>query len=272
MAELLLLGTGAALTADGSREPTMLALRGQQSTVLIDCGSNPIRQLQRMQIPLDSVERLILTHSHPDHVSGFGLLVEMLWLHCRPHCRVLPIHGPADAIGVARRLLAQWDTSEWKGLPELEWHEVSLIVGAPIATGADFELTAAPGAHHVPVIGVRARSLHGDGVVVYSSDGGPSPDIRALAQDADCLVHEATGAFPGHSTAEAAAELARAAGARRLILVHLAAGFADLDEQRRAAEQIFGGEVLLGRDLDRYKLSTTGSLSAFGKTVIIGPM
>jgi ribonuclease Z len=253
MAELLLLGTGAALTADGSREPTMLALRGQQSTILVDCGSNPIRQLQRMQVPLDSVERLILTHSHPDHISGLGLLVVMLWLHCRPHYRALPIHGPADAIGVARRLLAQWDTSKWKGFPELEWHEVSLTVGAPIATGADFELTAAPGVHHVPVIGVRARDVHGGGVVVFSADGEPSPGIRALAQDADWLVHEATGALPGHSTAEAAAELARAAGARRLILVHLAAGLADLDEKRRAAEQIFGSEVLLGRDLDRYK-------------------
>ncbi|MGH2521910.1 MAG: MBL fold metallo-hydrolase [Anaerolineales bacterium] len=77
MLTLLLLGTGAAL-ADGSREPTMLALRGAQSTVLIDCGANPIRQLQQLNVPLDSLERLILTHSHPDHTSGFALLVEML--------------------------------------------------------------------------------------------------------------------------------------------------------------------------------------------------
>jgi ribonuclease Z len=253
MAELLLLGTGAALTVDGSREPTMLALQGQKSTILIDCGSNPIRQLQRMQVPLDSIERLILTHSHPDHISGFGLLVEMLWLHCCPHCRALPVHGPADAIDVARRLFAQWDSSEWKGMPELEWHEIPLAIGAPIATGSDFELTAAPGVHSVPVIGIRARDLHSGGVVAYSGDGEPSPGIRTLAQGADWLVHEATGAFPGHSTAEAAAELARAVGARRLILVHLADSFADLDVRRPAAEQAFGGEVWLGRDLDHYK-------------------
>jgi len=137
-------------------------------------------------------------------------------------------------------------------LPELEWHEISLAVGASVATGPDFELTAAPGVHSVPVIGVRARDLHGGGVVVYSADGEPSPGIRELAQGADWLVHEATGVFAGHSTAEAAAELARAAGARRLVLVHLADSFADLDSQRRAAEQVFGGEVRLGRDLDRY--------------------
>lgn len=250
MAELLLLGTAAAL-ADGSREPTMLALRGPRSTILIDCGSNPSRQLQRLGVPLESIERLILTHSHPDHSSGFALLVEMLWLAGRRD--PLPVHGPEEAIDVVRRAFAQWDTSKWTGLPELEWHVVPLDVGAPIAAGADFELTAAPGRHSVPVIGVRARDLSGGGVLCYSADGAPSPGIRALAQNVDLLVHEATGAHPTHSSAEEAAELARAASAGRLILVHLAPQANDLDAQQAAARAIFGGEVFIGRDLDRYE-------------------
>jgi ribonuclease Z len=250
MAQLLLLGAGASFN-DGSREPTMLALRGTHSTVVIDCGSNPIRQLQRLKVPLDSIERLILTHSHPDHVSGFGLLVEMLWLSGRR--RPLPVHGPADAVDVARRLFAQWDTTDWRGLPALQWHAVPPVIGAPIATGADFELTAAPGVHHVPVIGVRARDLHSNGVLVYSGDGEPSPAIQTLAQDADLLVHEATGSFGGHTPADAAARLARAASAKRLVLIHLAAGADQLEAQRQAAEQILGRPVKIGHDLDLYE-------------------
>ncbi len=250
MAELLLLGSGAALN-DGSREPTALALRGRQSTILIDCGANPVRQLQRLDVPLDSIERLILTHSHPDHTSGFALLVEMLWLGGRRH--PLPIHGPADAIDLARRAFAQWDVRDWQGLPELQWREVALEIGASIATGADFELRAAPGRHSVPVIGVRARDLHDGGKMVYGADGEPSPGIRVLARRADLLVHEATGAFPNHSTAEGAAELAQAASVKRLVLVHLAPGVNDLEAQRLAAAEIFGGEVFMGRDLDRYE-------------------
>jgi len=251
VAELLLLGTGAALT-DGSREPTMLALRGRQSTVLIDCGANPVRQLQQLHVPLDSIERLLLTHSHPDHTSGFGLLIEMLWLSGRR--QPLPIHGLAEVLDLVRQLFAQWDTRDWIGLPELQWQPVSTTEGGgPIATGVDFELTAAPGVHSVPVIGVRARDLHGGGVLTFGADGEPSPGIQALAQNADLLVHEATGAYPGHSTAEGAAELARAAGARRLVLVHLAPGVNDLQAQAEAAFQIFGGPVFIGRDLDRYQ-------------------
>jgi ribonuclease Z len=251
MAELLLLGTGAALT-DGSREPTMLALHGASSTVIIDCGGNAVRQLQRLGIPLDSIERVVLTHEHQDHTSGFPLLVEMLWLAGRRE--PLPVHGPARAIDIVRRVWEQWDTSDWEGLPELQWHAVPLEEGVRFATGADFDLTAAPGLHgQTPVIGVRAQDRHRGGVVVYSSDGSPSPGVRALAQGVDLLVHEATGLHPVHSSAEQAAEVARTAGVRRLILVHLSPLENDLAEQQAAAVRIFGGPVFLGQDLDRYE-------------------
>jgi ribonuclease Z len=229
----------------------MLAVRGATSTVLIDCGANPIRQLQRLNVPLDSIERLILTHSHPDHTSGFALLVEMLWLAGRR--APLPVHGPAEAVDVARRVWAQWDTADWKGVPELQWHSVPLEVGALVATGADFEITAAPGEHgHTPVIGLRVRDLHSGGAVAYSADGRPSPGVRALAQDVDILVHEANGNFPNHSTAEGAAQLAQEASAKKLALIHLSPLINDLAAQRHAAQQIFGGEVFVGNDLDTY--------------------
>ena len=248
--ELVLLGSGAALN-DGSREPAMLALRGTHSTILIDCGSNPLRSLQRLDISLDSIERLILTHSHVDHTAGFPLLILMLWMGGRQ--RPLPIHGPADTLDLAKRLLAQWDTSDWKGMAELEWHPTPLIEGTLLADGIDFELTASAGVHTVPVIAVRARDKLTGKIAVYSSDGEPSPAVQKLAAFVDLLVHEAGGTFPGHSTAEGAATLARAAAVRRLLLVHLAGGDRDLEAMRVAGERIFGGTVWVGRDLQRYE-------------------
>lgn len=250
MAELLLLGTGAALT-DGSREPTMLAIRGQNSTIVIDCGGNAVRQLQRLGVPLASIERLILTHSHPDHTSGLPLLLEMLWLSGRR--APLPIHGPAETVEVMQRVWKQWDTAAWVGLPELQWNVVPLEPFAPIATGADFELTASPGLHGAtPVIGVRAKEIATDRVAVYGADGNPSASIQQLATHADILVHEATGAHAVHSTAESAAMLARAAGAKKLVLVHLSPLENDLAAQQSAAQKIFAGPVFIGNDLDRF--------------------
>lgn len=250
MAELLLLGTGAALN-DGSRETTMLALRGERSTVLIDCGGNAARRLQQLAVPLASVERVILTHAHPDHTSGFPLLIEMLWLAGRRG--TMPVHGPAEAIAVVRAAFEQWNTSGWAGMPQPEWHEVPPVQGAAIATGADFELQAAPGVHAGnQVIAVAARALHGGGTLAYSADGEPSPAVEGLAQDVDILVHEATGEGFGHSSATGAAQLARAAGARRLILVHLAPHTIDLPAAKAAAEAIYGGPVVIGEDGQRF--------------------
>jgi ribonuclease Z len=250
MPDVLLLGTGAGFTVDGSREPTMLALRGEHSTVLVDCGANAVRQLQQMQVPLASLERLILTHSHPDHTCGFPLLVQMLWLAGRR--APLPVHAPPDTLDLARRLLAQWDTSGWDDLFELQWQPVALEQGAPVAVGADFEIVAAPGIHSVPVIGLRARAIRSGRVVAYSADGEPSPGVRWLAREAGLLVHEAGGAHKGHSTAQAAAELAREAGARQLVLVHLAEPQAHIDAHVTAAREIFGPDVLAGSDLERH--------------------
>ena len=251
MASLLLLGTGAAL-ADGNRETTMLALRGASTTVLVDCGGNAVRGLQQMQAPLDSLERLIITHSHPDHTLGFALLVEMLWLAGRRS--TLPVHGPADALDLVRRVFEQWDTSGWDGLFELDWRPVALEQGAEVAQGEDFDIVAAPGAHSVPVIGLRATHRQSGHVLAYSADGEPSDGVRWLARDADLLVHEATGSYKGHSTLHAAAELAAGAGAGRLVLVHIAKPLAAIEAEAQAVRAVFGGGLFVGRDLDRYEI------------------
>ncbi len=250
MAELLLLGTGASL-ADGSREPTMLAVRGAATTVLIDCGANPIRQLQRLAVPLDTIDRLILTHSHPDHTSGFALLVEKLWLAGRRE--PLPVHGPPDTVDLARRVFAQWDTSQWSGLFALEYQAVQMEPHSPVAVTTEFEITASPGVHSVPVMGLRIHDRQGSGTMAYSADGEPSAGVLGLAHGVDLLVHEATGAHAGHSTAEGAGLLARQAGAKQLVLVHLAPQDYDLGAWRLAAAAALGGEVRIGNDLDTYR-------------------
>jgi len=246
MATLHLLGTGAALS-DPHRTTTMLAVAEGSSSVLVDCGGDALHRWQAAGLSLGSLDALILTHAHADHVSGFPLLMEKLWLSGRE--RPLPIYGIAQALEQAQRSFETFDTSGWEGLFAVTWHEVSLEEQAPVLETEQWTITASPGTHSVRVIGLRVESRATGGVVGYSCDTEPSPEIASLAHQADILVHEANGERPGHSSAEDAAWVARKAEAGRLLLVHLPPG--DKTADVFAARQIFPATDL-GDELGAY--------------------
>lgn len=218
MSCLYLLGTGAAIS-DPHRTTTMLAVENEHSLVLIDCGGDVVQRLFAVGAHLDRLAALVITHAHPDHVSGFPLFMEKLWLSGRSD--PLPVCGIAPAIDQARRSFETFDTSGWSGMPEVLWRDVLPEEHADVWSDAGFRITATPGAHGVPVTALRVEDREGGGVVTYSADTEPSDHVAELAAGSDLLVHEATGRFAGHSDAEQAAEVASRAGVGRLLLVHV---------------------------------------------------
>lgn len=221
----------------------MVAFESERSNIVVDCGGDVVQRLLVGGVELDHIEALILTHEHPDHVSGFPLFMERIWLAERR--RPIPVYGPEPALQQAGRIFEAFDTSGWKGMPEIEWHTVALEEGAAVLENEQWRITAAPGEHSVPVMGIRVEDVRGGGVVVYSADTERSAAITRLARGADILVHEASGGFSGHTSVGQAAQIAAEAKAGRLLLVHLPPEVSDreLQEARRSF-----GEVDLGAD------------------------
>ena len=94
--------------------------------------------------------------------------------------------------------------------------------------------------------------------VVYTGDSAPGPALTGLARDADVLIHDSTSDAAlvakanqyGHSSNVQAAETARAAGARTLLLVHRSPRFGKEDEPRMLAEaRAVFPETVLATDL-----------------------
>lgn len=246
---LHLLGTGAAVS-DGSRTTTMLAVEDDDSTYLVDCGADAIQRAQANGIDLDTIRALFLTHQHPDHVAGFPLLMERLWLSQRRD--PLPIHGPASALDQARRCFDTFDTSSWDDLFELEWRDVALDDDILVLETDQWSVHASPGDHgKVDVLGLRFTDRRTEATITYSADTAPNSSIRALAQNTNILVHEATGQHAGHSTAEQAARVAAQAEVDQLVLVHLPPHVSE--GELEDARSRFDGPVSLGRDGDTYE-------------------
>jgi len=95
----------------------------------------------------------------------------------------------------------------------------------------------------------------------YVTDTRPCPGGRALADGADLLYHDATftDALHGraletkHSTAREAAEIARDAGANRLLLGHVSARYDDPAPLAREAQAVFPA-ASVAEELRRYVL------------------
>ena len=232
MATLHLLGTGAALS-DAHRTTTMLAFSHDDDTLLVDCGGDVVQRLLLAGRPIESISGLILTHEHPDHVSGFPLFMEKIWLAGRR--TPIPVYGITPALTQARRIFEAFDTSGWDGVPEIQWQEVAHEEDALVLESDVWRVTATPVVHSVPNVGLRVEDRATGRFAAYSCDTEPTEAVVRLARDAGVLVHEATGHGPGHSSAEEAAEIAAEANAHRLLLVHLPPGLThdDLDDARQ---------------------------------------
>ena len=246
---LYLLGTGA-VVSDPHRTTTMLAVEEDGHLLLIDCGGDTVQRLLTLGLDPSTVHAVILTHQHPDHISGFALLLEKLWLMGRRE--PVPIYGPEDALDVARRAFACYRTEGWDGLADQQWHPVPMEPGAPVFADSVFTVTATPVDHPVPTLGFRIEGSSG-AILAYSADTSRCDRVAELARDADLLVHEATGSQPGvHSSAEEAAEIAATAGVGRLVLVHLPPG--TTDEGLEAARHWFTATEW-GEELGVYPLT-----------------
>lgn len=250
MALLYLLGTGAAVS-DPHRTTTMLAFSSNGSTLVVDCGGDVVQRLLAAHVDLDTIEGLILTHEHPDHVGGFPLFMEKIWLAGRR--RPISVYGISHAVSQARVIFEAFNTANWTGMPEIQWHEVAHATRTSVLDDGIWRVTASPVKHAVPTIGLRVEEAESGAVVAYSCDTEPAEAVVDLARNADILVHEATGAGPGHTSKEDAARAARLAEAQRLLLVHLPAGLsdADLDEAR----QLFSNTEL-GAELGAYSFGS----------------
>ena len=218
MATLHLLGTGAALS-DATRTTTMLAIEGGETLLLVDCGGDAAQRLLASGLALDKVTGLVVTHEHADHVAGFPLLMERLWL--AGIGSTFTVYGIPSALAQARKVHDAFDIGTWPNYPAIEYREIGLERCATVLDNDDFVVRASPGDHSVPVVGLRFEAKGSGKVVAYSCDTAYSPSIVDLARGADLLIHEASGDAPGHSAPAVAGRVAKEAGVGRLVLVHL---------------------------------------------------
>jgi ribonuclease Z len=245
MSKLIFLGSSNAIP-DLTHENSHMAVVGEVGILLIDCVGNPMVRLPQAGVDLRAITDVILTHFHPDHVSGIALLLMDLWLLGRNS--PLNLYGLEYTLSRVEKMMDLYGWDAWPGFFPVRLSPIPEEEMAVVLENDEWRIFASPVNHLIPNVGLRLEFVQSGKTLIYSSDTEPCPQVVRLARDADVLIHEATGSAQGHSSASQAGEIASQARAKRLYLIHYPTGEFMNENLITEAQRAFGGPVSLAED------------------------
>ena len=252
MPKLIFLGTSNAIP-DEEHENTHMILVGQEHTVLIDCSNSPILRIEKAGVDFNRLTDVVLTHFHPDHVSGVPQLLMNMWLMGRR--QPLDIFGLHYTLDRVEDMMGFYGWSEWPNFFPVAFHRIPLEELTPVLECDEFKLLSSPVQHFIPCMGLRMEFKQTNKVIAYSCDTQPCAQVHRLAQGADILIHEASGAIPGHTSPAQAGEVAAKAEAGRLFLIHYPTGRFATGDPVADARESYPGLVELAEDFMEIELA-----------------
>ncbi len=284
-----LCGAGSPFPDDLRSGPCTAVLAGKRLFVF-DAGNGASRNIGKLGFMSGQVEAIFLTHFHSDHIDGLGELLLQRWVQ-GGHKTPPVVVGPEGVEQVVAGFVQAYTLD--RGYRVAHHGEATVPAAGFGATARafkgdqltvlvkedDLEISAFPVQHDPahPAVGYKIR--YKDRSVVLSGDTRKSPAVLAAARGTDVLVHEALSATmvdviregaratgrdrmvklfedikDYHATPVEAAETARDAGVRYLLLNHIVPTIPPLPGLEGYflgdAPQVFTGPVRLGRDGD----------------------
>lgn len=252
--EACVIGSGTGIP-NPRRRPPALVVRLNGHLLLFDCGAGTVWGLAEAGLDYRDLDRLWLTHFHPDHTAG---LVPLLFAARSPlygRKKPLFIGGPTGLKDFYRRLHGVYGS--WIELDSalLAFEEIDQTTTSEM--DLDFgRLITLPMAHTEESLGYRLESNEGF-VLAYSGDTEYCSNVVTLAKDADLLFCECS--FPdhlntkGHLTPKWAGRVAREADCKCLVLTHLYP-VCDESDVVAACRKEYSGEIVLAEDFMWFRL------------------
>jgi ribonuclease BN (tRNA processing enzyme) len=239
--------------ADGACSGYLIEEDG--TTVLLDCGNGVFSKLRRY-CDYVAVDAVVISHLHADH---FLDLVPFAYaLTYAPRQQPTPVdrwpgtdeparpklYAPRGATDLFRQVVGAWGNEDLiENAFDLEEFEPSSVLEIG---SMRFRFQDVP--HFTETFAIDVSSTNGGGRITYGADCSPNEKLVEFAKGTDLLIVEATLPRPertgirGHLTPEEAAEHAKQAGVKRVLLTHVSD---ELDELwvRKCARRAFDGPV-----------------------------
>lgn len=249
----LFLGTASGMPT-GHRRHSCLLVEENGEQVLVDAGEGAAAGLLQAGIEVDAITRVVITHTHADHVTGLPLLLQ--GMHLAGRTRPLSISVPPGRVQWFRDWLRGMYifTEKWSFPFEVlqygdRVHEDDTggtqgLRVLPFANGHLDKVRDLAAKHDVPAGSYSLHVSGRGGSAVLSSDIAALDDVAAMAAGCDVLVVEST-----HVSQDAIHALASAHPELRIICTHIPQEMEDAlpGLERRSALQS-EGRILYAND------------------------
>jgi len=240
--KLILLGTGGYHPNDRRHTPALLL---PECGVMLDAGTGVFRAGGYLERPRLDV---FLTHAHLDHVVGLTYLFNVIRVH---PLEEIVVHARPDKLAAVDEHL--FSEALFPKKPPIELRPLAEEVRVPGGGRVvHFDLDHPGGS-----IGYRLEWPGRSMAYVTDTTARPEADYVAHIRGVDLLVHECYfpddkadwAATTGHSCVTPTAQVARAAAAKRLVLVHHNPLSTDSDPIGVETARAVFPETVLGEDL-----------------------
>jgi ribonuclease BN (tRNA processing enzyme) len=243
---LSVLGSGT-IIPDAARGATSLLVEDGQTALLVDCGPGALDALESAGRSFRDIDRILLTHFHPDHTLDLGrLFCASANDPAASGRRALTIFGPPGLAG----FIEGWNALYPGIVPEGEQLVMREMQPGDRIDPGGVPVAAGPAEHcGRPALSWRIGAAGGD--IVFTGDTSFCAELAVFARGARLLVSECSfpddGSVPGHMTPSQVGLLASEAGVAAVLLVHLYPVFGEADPAA-AVRARFTGPVTTAHD------------------------
>jgi ribonuclease BN (tRNA processing enzyme) len=281
MAQVFVLGAGTP-TPTAHRFGSAYAVKLGDEYAMFDCGPAATHKLVKAGIFPTAVNYLFFTHHHFDHDVDYPCFLLCRWDQSIGREKLLQVYGPTLTETITERIIGENGAfaHDWKArvnhplsqrvhvnrggtLPRQPPRVAARDVGPGlIHRGSDWQVTAAPAEHVQPYLDSLAYRLDtADGAIVFTGDTQPCRSVVELARGADtmlCMCWDdqermaANGESIGQCGTTGAAQMARDAGVRRLVLVHVGphlSAHGPMEKGIGDVRRIYDGEIVFADEL-----------------------
>lgn len=232
------------------RRQSCVVVRCGGETLALDVGSGAVRGMLHAGLDPFALDRIFITHLHPDHTSDLvPLLFSMNYTDpTTPRERPLMLVG-AEGFAGFRRFVGDaykgWLSGGYQNTLEIPMH-----CPAPLQF-AGYRLSWAPAKHRPESVAYRIEEP-GGGSLVYTGDTEYSESVAELAHGAHTMIVECSfpddSPVPGHLTPAGVARIAREAGVARVVLTHIFPPAEKVDLPAAVRHGGYNGEVIVAYD------------------------